>query len=132
MKVMEEDTLSIFTDNAIDHRRSASEGWRSYNMFGLHANYPKTAGVVLGMSETTPFKGLHVDLSVCPRDNTCDPFFCNRLLIDESLEEIHELIKKHRYENISVKLEMPADVGHEVRVYVWSQIVRLEDYRSLN
>lgn len=126
-------TLNIFADNVIDHKTSRSDGWRSHNMFGYHANYPRTAGVIIGMSENSPFKGLHIDLSPCPQDNTCDPFFCNRILIDESLQEIRNLMRIHDYSTIRcVDLFKDREVGKDVVEYITGELLRfLEEYDEI-
>lgn len=124
-------TLHIFSDNAIDHKLYAIEGWRSYTMFGRYMNHPRAAGVNVGLSATSPFKGLHVDLSPCPKNNTCDTFFCNRLVIDESIHEIIDLIKIHHYRTVVAEdvLEIPG-AGEDVMQYITEKLDEI--VRSLN
>lgn len=119
--------LYIFPDYLVRHKDYAINGWRSYSMYGLHMNYPRAAGIVIGMSEVSPFKGLHTDLSPCPKNNDCDPFFCNRILIDESLEEIRSLIAIHRYAKVVCMFDEMPDIGGDVRRYVTEELARFTD-----
>lgn len=90
------DSLFIFNDNIDDHKSSIPGGGnaqvRDYNMFGLHENYPQSAGIPTGSKYSTgvyqeDFSGFKT-LGRAKKH------------VDDSIREINYLIKTHNYKRI--------------------------------
>ncbi len=115
------DALFIFNDNVEDHKSDVIGGGnaiiRPFNKYGLHSEYPRSAGIPTGQG-STGFKTLDE---------------ATKKHIDDAVDEIKALIQKHHYQRVYFSSDREGGlgtaiftVGVEVRAYILQQILALE------
>lgn len=104
--------INVFESGTYDHHR------------------PHTARVIIGLSDKALFTSMHLDKTECPMNGKCETFECNKAIIDESLQEIRQLIKQHNIARIIFLSDegrfYAPGVGDDVIDYITMEIRTME------
>lgn len=124
-----DDALFIFNDNIEDHRSSHCGGGnaaiRVYNRFGTHLKYPRSAGIPTGSLEGFVYKGkVYESGGFEVFDDVV------KKIIDFSIVEICNLVRKHGYKRIFYSMDKKKE--HKLGTSIFSVCDEVIDYISEN